>query len=84
MDAIDAILSRRSIRKYTDIAARAKDIGAVWLGIYPRDARVEGMRRLLDIPDQVIPFALIPIGRPAEEKPREDRFIEERVHMDGW
>jgi nitroreductase len=62
------------------LAASAKGLGAVWLGIYPREDRVEGLRRMLDIPKGVIPFSLIPLGHPAEEKPREDRF---NIDMSG-
>ncbi len=66
------------------IAARAKELGAVWLGIYPRENRVKGLRKLLDIPDNIVPFSLIPIGYPAEDKGREDRFNEDRIHLEKW
>lgn len=66
------------------IAARSKGLGAVWLGIYPREDRVEGLRRMLDIPKSVIPFALVPLGHPAEEKPKEDRFNIDRIHLERW
>jgi nitroreductase len=42
------------------------------------------MRRLLELPDHVIPLALIPIGYPAQKPAREDRFREERVHYNRW
>jgi nitroreductase len=66
------------------LAASAKGLGAVWLGIYPREDRVDGLRRMLDIPKGVIPFSLIPLGHPAEEKPREDRFNIDRIHLERW
>lgn len=66
------------------IAAHAKGLGAVWLGVYPREERVEGMRKLLDIPEHVIPFALISIGYPAEKKPPANRFDESRIHYNKW
>lgn len=66
------------------IVAHSKGLGAVWLGIYPRDDRVEGMRRMLDIPEGVIPFALVPLGYPAEKKPKEDRFNIDRIHLERW
>ncbi|UCD71973.1 MAG: nitroreductase family protein, partial [Syntrophobacterales bacterium] len=52
------------------IAVQAKGLGAVWLGVYPREERVTDFRKLLGIPEHVIPFSLIPIGYPAEHKPR--------------
>ncbi len=66
------------------IAAIAKDLGAVWLGVYPREDRVDGLKKLLGIPNSVIPFALIPLGYPAEDKPKEDRYDIDRIHLEKW
>jgi nitroreductase len=66
------------------IAANAKGLGSVWLGIYPRSERVNGMRSLLNIPEHVIPFSLISIGYPAEQKSKEDRYNNSRVHYNKW
>ena len=66
------------------IAAQAKGLGAVWLGVYPRQERITGLRNLLSIPEHVIPFALIPICYPAEHKPRANRYIISRVHENRW
>lgn len=60
------------------------ELGAVWLGIYPIEERVNGLRRLLGLPENVIPFALVPFGHPDEEKKVVDRYDEGRVHRDGW
>jgi nitroreductase len=66
------------------IAARAKGLGAVWLGIYPGDARVKPMQKLCGIPEKVIPLGIISIGYPAEEKPPANRFNASRVHYNKW
>lgn len=66
------------------LAVQALGLGAVWLGVYPREPRMEGLRRLLRLPKQVVPLALVPIGHPAEEKPPVDRFQPDRVHYNGW
>ena len=66
------------------IAVQAKGLGAVWLGVYPREERVTGLRKLLSIPDHVIPLSLIPIGYPAEEKQPASRFDTERIHYNKW
>jgi len=66
------------------IMAVELNLGAVWLGIYPIEERVRGLRQLLGLPENVIPFALVPIGHPDEEKRPLDRYDEERVHRDGW
>lgn len=66
------------------LAAHALGLGAVFTGVYPREERVEGFRRLLDLPERVMPHSLIPVGFPAEQPVSEDRYREERVHHDRW
>lgn len=66
------------------LAAHALGLGAVWLGITPRDDRVAETKALFGLPDHVIPLGMIAIGRPAEEKEPADRFQPDRVHYDKW
>ena len=66
------------------IAVNEKKLGAVWLGIYPREERVVGLRKLLGIPENIVPFSLIAIGYPAEVKEPADRFDPARVHQNRW
>lgn len=66
------------------LAVTAHGLGAVWLGVHPRRDRVEGLRKLLGLPDHVVPLALVPIGKPAEEPAPEDRFEPEKIHRNGW
>ncbi len=66
------------------LAAHALGLGAVWLGVYPREQRVSDVRSLLGIPESVVPLCAIAVGHPAEEKPRTDRYNAERVHYNGW
>lgn len=66
------------------IAVQAKGLGAVWCGVYPRQELMDGMRRLLGLPEHITPFSLVSIGYPAEEKPPADRYDESRVHYDRW
>ena len=66
------------------VEAVEQGLGAVWLGIHPIADRVEGFRRLLGIPKHVIPFALVAVGHPAEQKPPADRYDPRRVHRDRW
>ncbi|HBF11314.1 nitroreductase family protein [Thermotoga neapolitana] len=59
-------------------------LGAVWCGVYPREDRVKSFQKLLGIPEHVIPFALVPMGYPAEQPTPEDRFKPERIHYEKW
>lgn len=66
------------------LAAHALGLGAVWTGAYPRPERMDGYRRLLQLPANVMPHALIVVGYPAESPPPQDRYREDRVHHNGW
>jgi len=66
------------------LAAHAHGLGAVWLGVHPVPDLVAQMRELVGAPEQVVPLCLISIGHPAEQKPRADRYEEERVHRERW
>ena len=66
------------------IAVRAKDLGAVWLGIFPREERIKGMKQLMHLPDHIMPFSLISIGYPAEKQERLNRYNISRIHHNKW
>jgi nitroreductase len=66
------------------LAAHAMGLGACWLGIYPREGRVAGMRKLIQLPVHIIPFALLSLGYPAEKKSFEERFNTSRIHHNKW
>ncbi len=66
------------------LEAEDRRLGAVWVGIYPRDTRVEYIRHVLHLPDSIVPFALVPIGHPAEEKTPLQRYDESRIHYNQW
>lgn len=66
------------------LAAHAMGLGAVWVGICPVEARIRAFRELLDIPPVVVPFALVPLGYPAERKEGVDRTDPARIHWNRW
>lgn len=55
-------------------------LGAVWMGIAPGEDRMEKVRKILEIPEDLFAFALVPCGYQAEARPQQDRFKEERIH----
>ena len=66
------------------LAAVELGLGAVWLGVYPAEERVSEIRKLLNIPETVVPFSLVSIGYPAEQHEPTDRFDPSRIHYDKW
>ena len=66
------------------LAAVALDLGAVWLGAYPSEERVAAIRKVLGVPNNIVPLNLISIGHPAEQKGPRTQYDEERVHREKW
>jgi nitroreductase len=66
------------------VAAQALGLGSVWLGVHPVKDREDNMRALLGLPDNVMPFALVALGYPAEHKPQAQRFDQTRIHQERW
>lgn len=77
-----------------DMAAAAENLlleavdlglGAVWLGISPVKERMDFIKNMFNLPENIEAFALIPIGYPDGQKNEfVDRFDEKRVHYEGW
>ena len=55
-------------------------LGAVWMGISPDETRMNAVRKVLNIPEHLHAFALVPCGYPEEEREQENRYDESRVH----
>ena len=66
------------------IAANALGLGAVWLGVHPSEALIEGTRKLFNIPAHVTPLGIISLGYPEEIKPPRKNYNPERVHRNKW
>jgi len=59
-------------------------LGAVWLGVHPRENRVSAIKKVLNLPETVVPLNLISIGHPAEEREPRTQYDELRVHREHW
>ena len=66
------------------LAAHAMGLGAVWCGITPQQARVDYLKELLKLPEDIIPLNVIPIGYPAEQPMVKDKWKPENIHYDTW
>jgi nitroreductase len=66
------------------LAAHASGLGAVWCGTFPLEERMARVRAALGLPDGIIPFAVVPIGYPAEQPAPVNRYHAGRVHLDHW
>jgi len=66
------------------LAATALGLGAVWLGVHPREERISAIKKVLKIPKNIVPLNLISIGHPAEDKEPRTQYDEQRVHEEHW
>jgi nitroreductase len=66
------------------IEATALGLGAAWTAVHPMKERVEGYRKLLHFPKNIVPIVFMPIGYMAEKPAKENRFKKERIHYGKW
>jgi len=66
------------------LSAHGFGLGAVWVALYPREHRMQAISNLLKIPKEILPFAFIAIGYPAEKSSKKKFFMKERVHYNRW
>ncbi|MBN1775888.1 MAG: nitroreductase family protein [Clostridiales bacterium] len=65
------------------LAAHSLGLGATWTGINRQDPEaIEFFRQILTIPRQYIPFSMIPIGYPAEQRSFSNRYDEKKMNWD--
>ena len=66
------------------LAAHAVGLGAVWLGIQPREKRIQDMKDFFKLPGNIVPVTLIAIGHPLEKPGDPMRFRPERIKFGQW
>lgn len=66
------------------LAIESLGLGAVWTGVYPRPDRVDIVREVLGIPQNVFPLNVIPVGYPKGENRPKDKFKPENIRWEKW
>lgn len=66
------------------LEAQHLGLGAVWMGIAPGEDRMAAVADILGLPVRVLPFALIAVGWPAEQREPRDNWTPDAVHHDRW
>ncbi len=66
------------------LAARALNIGSVWCGCHPVPERVAIVRRILQLPDHIMPLNVVVLGHTAQPFHKAERYKEDHVHHDRW
>ncbi len=66
------------------LAATSLGIGSVWLGVYPNEERMNGLAKILNLPEYIKPLNIIALGYPNEKKEEIDRFDPAKIHVEKW
>lgn len=66
------------------LAAHSLGLRAVWTGVYPTKERVEAVSQRLNLPSNVIPLAVVPIGYPDGQHTPKDKWNPEAIHFNQW
>lgn len=66
------------------LMAHSMGLGAVWCGIYPSKERTELLQKFLNLPENIIPMNIIPIGVPADVVAPKEKFKKEKIHWNKF
>lgn len=66
------------------VAAQALGLGAVWTALYPSIDRVNIARVILNIPENIMPLNVIPIGYPTGKEKPIDKWDASNIHYNSW
>ena len=66
------------------LAVEAYGLGACWTACYPFPNTMAPVRKALELPSTVVPYAVVPIGYPNGETLPKDKWDTTRIHYGRW
>lgn len=66
------------------LAAHALGLGGVWCGVYPEEERVNTVKCMLDMPDNLIPLNIIAFGYPSSDVSPKDKWNPENIYYNRY
>lgn len=67
------------------LEATKQGLEAVWLGVAPVEERMDFVIDYFDLPENIMPFAVVPVGYSEDEcSVFVDRFDSSKVHYNQW
>jgi len=66
------------------LEATTMNLGSCWCGVYPNTLFVEKLSKLLALPSNIIPTAIVALGVADEARDVKERFDETRIHFEKW
>ena len=62
----------------------AYGLGACWTACYPYPDRMDPIKKALQLPATVVPYAVVPIGYHDGTTQPKDKWDPARVHYNRW
>ncbi len=59
-------------------------LGSVWIGTYPDEVRINGLKKHFNMPEHITPFAVIAIGYSEDKHKFVDRYDSSKVHYNKY
>lgn len=66
------------------LAAHSMGWGSIISALYPKEERVDKVRELLQVPDSIVPYAIIPIGYPKAVNTAKNKWDEDKVYKNRF
>ncbi len=66
------------------LAAEAYGLGAVWTACYPFHDRMDPVAAYLNLPGNIVPYSIVPVGYPAGDEQPKNKWNPERIHYNRW
>lgn len=66
------------------LAAETLGLGAVWTACYPYMDRMTPAIEALGLPENLLPYCIVPVGYPAGTVQPKDKWKSENVHYEKW
>lgn len=66
------------------LAAEAIGLGAVWTAAYPDKDRVKTVSNELNLPENIVPLCVIPIGYSDDDSPVKNKWKDENIFWEKW
>ncbi|QSH41679.1 nitroreductase family protein [Lentisphaerota bacterium ZTH] len=66
------------------LAVTALNLGACWLGVHPREDRMENISGFCKLPSHIIPIGVIAIGHPAKQPEPRTRYNPDYINQEKW
>lgn len=66
------------------LAAHALGYGGVWTCVYPHPEREKPVSEILSLPSHIVPFNVIPLGKPSHLLAVKDKWDPDKIHLNRW